>query len=619
MKQRFAFTGKCVAFLTCALIGISTAVADFGTISGDPTENHDRWSAKGGATSFEFITSLLDELRIDVAGPPASEGSGMPGQMQFAINKNEALDFWAPLAAWDGFTAGGLKHPEAFSISWPGGRIDSDGFYLRPAAPDTLELVDSNGNSLFRLDHIHTMLYPEDGTMTLWNMDMSMTPWLANQMGYPDFSGAVLATAFIRTGIEIPVGGQTEGACATPNWHDGVNFFTDVELSSLNQVQQVARQAGVRVAIAPSATLRNVGTADVPWFEKFTTEPPQGLNDYPDPYSRDQHPFLVWAMYRIVDDIPQQIGQSAVKHAFFTVNSSCSCSGGHILWTAASSPNGQACTDTYGVGNNNSPSHLGVRSEVPSFTGAWEQCGSMFAPGASAPGPCDQTVSGNTGDSFERRLVVAEEQLETDDADYFFEGWYVIRDDINIYNTMAYKPVTPTFGSSWSFPTGSQSQGPAIDAWVPPDTLEATQAHTREVASNGHFSVAVKVTPAGGSTYRYVYAVMNYDYDPRFNTFAVPLPAGVNVNNIQFLDGDNDSGNDWTSDTSGGNLTWTAPNYDATVEWGHMVTFVFEASHPPVEGPVTLMGEERPEELNPVVLGIDPNPALDFIEGFESP
>ena len=79
----------------------------------------------------------------------------------------------------------------------------------------------------------------------------------------------------------------------------------------------MAREAGVRVVIAPSATLRNVGTADVPWYPKFHT----GVGEtYPQPYDRDQHPFLVWALYRQTGEVFEQLAVSEAKHAFFTVN-----------------------------------------------------------------------------------------------------------------------------------------------------------------------------------------------------------------------------------------------------------------------------------------------------------
>ena len=593
----------------CAL----PASADFDSISGDSVNSSERWSASGGVTSFEFINNLLNDLEISIQGPANSLDSELPGELLFSIDSNRGMDFWAPAAAWDGFTSGALSHSEVLTITWPGGQLTTQGFEIRPASPDTLEMIDDQGNTLFRFNHIHTMLYPNDQRMTMENMDMRLSPWLASQMGYPDLGDFVIAVAFMHTEMDVPLGAIIEGTCATPNWHDGNNFLTDVELSTLGSIQTVARESGVRVAIAPSATLRNVGTADVPWYRKFDTGPG---DTYPPPYNRDQHPFLVWAMYMIVDDIPQQIGQSAVKHAFFTVNSSCSCSGGHILWTAESSPNGQACTDTYSVGNNNSETHLGIREEVPAFTGLWEQCGSMFAPGETPPGPCESTVSGSTPDDFERRLVVDEPKLSTPDAEFYFEGWYVIRDDINIFNTMAHKSVTPTLGSTWQFPSGAHTLGPAIDEWVAPNTIGALQAHARESTGEGHYSLAVKVTPLQGGQYRYVYALMNYDFDWRFKKLSLPIPAGVNISNTQYLDGDINGANDWAMSTDGGELSWTAPEGLAPL-WGYMVTFVFEADRAPAEGTVALEVDEREATMNPNVLRLSPDPGLDFEQGFE--
>jgi hypothetical protein len=600
----------------CTLFVSANAIADFGPISGDPAGPTARWSANDGRTSFRFDQDLLQELQISVIGPERDASSNMPGELEFRIQNDSGLDMWMPQAAWDGFAAGKLEHSEPFSLVWPDGQLELDGFSLVPVTGDALELVDKAGNSLFRLDYIHVMVYPEEETMTLWNMDMSLTPWLADRMGYSDLAGMVLASAFTRTSVDIPIGAVTQGSCDRPVWHNGTTALNDVELSNLGSVQQVAREAGVRVAIAPSATLRNVGTADVPWYQKFTTVPPQTFDDYPDPYSRDQHPFLVWAMYMFIDDIPQQIGQSAVKHAFFTVNGSCSCPGGHILWSAASAPNGQGCTDTYGVGTNDSPPSLGLRENIPAFTGEFEQCGgSIFAPGATPPGPCAQEHSGSTPDSFERRLVVAESQLETENASFFFEGWYVIRDDIDIFNTMAYKSVTPTFGSTWTFPSGVHTIGPAINAWVAPNTRGNNEAHTVEVTDHGHYSVAVKVSNLGGGQYRYVYALMNYDFDPRFNSFALSVPGDITISNIDFLDGDTDNANDWTSSNMGGQLSWTAPG-GAAVEWGHMVTFVFEADTAPVQSAVELTADELPLNYSPITLGLDPG--LDFNHGFEN-
>lgn len=614
MMQRIARTGMSHAILILSLLVSASAAADIPTVSGDEPDATARWSAGDGVTSFRLFPEVLDPIGVSIRGSPVGPASEMPGDLEYEIEPSSKLDFWAPWAAFDGFATGQLRHPGHLTIEWPGGRLDIDGFVLQPAGPDALDLVDRSGNHLFRLDHLHTMLYPDRHLMTLRNMDMGLSPWLAERMGYPELAGVVVGSAYTRSSIEIPVGAQTEGTCTTPNWHNGNEFVNDVELITLGGIQAFAWEPNVRVAVAPSATLRNVGTADVPWYQKFTTVPPATVDDYPDPYSRDQHPFLVWAMYRVVNGIPQQIGQSGVKHAFFTSNSACTCSGGDILWSADSAPNGKGCEDLYGASTNNSFSDLGIRQELPASTGAFEQCGSVFAPDATPPGPCAPDPIA-AQDNFDRRLVVAESELETADATYYFEGWYLVRDDVNIFNTMAHVSVTPTPpGAMWTFPSGPTQGGPAIDSWVSPDTLGATEAHAREATSHGHYSLAVKVTDLGGGNYRYVYALMNYDFDPKFESFSLAVPEGVSLSNIAFLDGDSSAANDWTSSTASGRLTFEAP-LDAALEWGFMATFVFEADQPPVEGVVRLAAEEAPLSFNPLVLGLTDAIHLD---GFEN-
>lgn len=617
MYPRMARTGMFKAILISALFFSTAVAADFPTISGDAVESFDRWTASGGSTSIRFDADLLEELDISVTAPARPAGSNMPGEFEFSVRGGSRLQVWAPRGAFDGLAAGELEHSGTLKLEWPGGRLETQGFILRPDSPESLELVDDAGNRLFRLDYIHAMLYREEDRVTLWNMDLRLSPWLADRMGYPDLANFVIGGAFSRAALDVPLDAPEGNLnCGPANWDDGGDFYTDVELSDLADIQEVAREANVRVAIAPAAMLRNVGTADVPWYEKFDT---LVGGDYPPPYDRDQHPFLVWAMYRIVDGIPQQIGQSAVKHAFFSTNTSCDCQGGHILWSAVSSPDGIGCADTYSVNNNDTPQHLGIREEVPAFSGEWEQCGSMFAPDAEPPGPCMQTESGSDSadPGFERRLVVEEEELETPNATYFFEGWYVIRDDINIFNTMAHRQVTPTFGSTWTFPIETpHTQGPAINSWVPPNTRATNQAHAVENTANGHYSVAVKVSEADGGNHRYVYAVMNYDFDPKFDSFSLALPEGVSLSNIDFLDGDSNGANDWNASTAGGRLTWTAPA-GAELEWGFMATFVFEADVAPTESEIEVTGSEAPLTLHTTVLGLVPGPSV-YRDGFEN-
>src|SRR5690606_23535220 len=65
------------------------------------------------------------------------------------------------------------------------------------------------------------------------------------------------------------------------------------------------------VANDPLGTSTELWTASIPWYQKFTAPSP--------PYNNDQHPYLIWNMYRTNPDGSfEQIGRSGVKHASLT-------------------------------------------------------------------------------------------------------------------------------------------------------------------------------------------------------------------------------------------------------------------------------------------------------------
>ncbi len=601
--------------LVLTVISLPLAGADWKPLSGAQAGPGDRWSVGHGVTTLRFDPGMLESLGWTVRGAITASSGALPDGYRLSIAAGSRLELWAPRAAFDGFADGKLAHDGRLAIEHAGGAIRLDDFMLQPSGPETLALKNAAGETWFELRHVHTMLYPEAGAATFLNMDLAIAGPLAEQLGQPEWTGLGVGQAFMETSLDVPEGETPQGVvgCTSPNWHDGSNFLTDIELYEMPEVQQAARQAGVRVAVAPSARLRNVGTADVPWYVKFTTLPG---DTYPAPYGRDQHPFLVWAMYRELSGVVQQIGVSDVKHAFFAQNTVCSCAGGNILWSAGSSPNGQGCADLYGWATNDNPTHLGPRSELVAAAGEWEQCGSLFAPGGAPPGPCDPTSSGATLDEFERRLVVQESMLGVNGASYWMEAWYVVRDDIDIFNSMAHVTVSPVLnGSVWIFSPGGTVPGAAIDEWVAPGTATATQQHTRVATASGHYSLTVKVTNLGGGDYRYAYALMNYDFDPGFDRLAFEIPQGVTVSNTGFADADGPGANDWTASTAGGELSFAAPA--AALGWGRMATFTFEADTPPISSAATIGIAEPAAETQVGILGLSLSSI--FQDGFEEP
>jgi hypothetical protein len=337
----------------------------------------------------------------------------------------------------------------------------------------------------------------------------------------------------------------------------------------MSQVNQVARAGGV-VAIAPSAVLRNVGVTDVPWISKFSSPAP--------PYNNDQHPYLIWNMYRVSNGRFEQIGASGLKHAFLTLNTGgCGCPSGSILWVG--------CEDTYSVGTNNSTGSLGPRKEITAHRGTWQRCGSIFDPDCNG---VQNSVPGFSGASDPRRLAVLETDLQVAGATYYFDSWYVVRDDVNIFNGMAYRQVTPTLGgTSWSFgPLGAQRAGAAVDAWVNPAAPGLNADNKKLNTGQGQLTLAAKATDVGGGRWRYDYALMNHDFDNGVASFSIPLSAGAVVTNTWFHDADRNPVTDWVASVTPGEIRFapasnpfTPKQYSPT--WGMLYSFSFEVDKAP--------------------------------------
>ena len=72
-----------------------------------------------------------------------------------------------------------------------------------------------------------------------------------------------------------------------------------------------------------------------------------------------------------------------------------------------------------------------------------------------------------------QRMKVPEKKLTHTAGDgnsFLFESWYIAREDINIYNSMATKSFSATWnGSTWAVGGNANYRlGPAIDRWVYP-------------------------------------------------------------------------------------------------------------------------------------------------------
>lgn len=525
---------------------------------------------------------------------------------------------------FEGLASGSLRFSGGFVLRGRRGSVAIAGVVVRSgASPRRLAIEDARGEWLFDGERMHFDYDAGRGRLRLSEIDLVVSSALAERLGAPRLAGVVLGRLELEAAVVRAIPGTPGGIeCSDPVWNGPV----DVRLSNLGSVQQVARAEG-RVAIAISAEIENVGGADVPWYRKFSGESP--------PYGNDQHPYLVWALYRRSPPSEsgatsfEQIGRSALKHAFFSANTDCACAGGHILWAPLGGPTHDVvpCSDSYGTGSNDDPNALGPRDEVDPFRGTWTSRGSFFD--ADEDGICDWDttgggdINGNDCDDltfsgpFDRRLSVLESELAVAGASYYVDAWYLVRGDVDLFDGIAWKQVAPSCDeTSCVFPfLTALAPGSPLDAWVPHDAPPAGSSHVRVDSGAGRLSLAVRTNALGGGWHRYEYALADHDFGRRVRAIRVPLPQGVAVENAVFRT------EGWTVTSGAGVLLFTAdaPTTDA-LDWGELVSFGFDAEAAPAAGSLDLTAHEEAPGLVFAAPGLTPGGALGaalFQDGFE--
>jgi len=600
------------------------------------------WSAWGGSMGLRFNPDLMRNLGIRIESRTGqTRETDFRNHEWFALREAGGLEFSVRSGSLQKFLGGSLRLVGGYVLKLAdGSTIDLRDVTLRvrPGDANILDVVSSDGKVWFFTDRIMFELADNNRTLAVRAADLRIMPELAQRLGAPEVSGWELGDFAMNTEVNIVGGGmEPERSCAVYPWPGvdvpnvpGAKYEADLFMQSLS-IQSVGCQScsgpngNGLAAFAPNSQLKNnvndgtpqatipgdpLGTssakytADIAWYQKFS-----GNNA---PYGNDQHPFLIWNLYRIdANGGLRQIGASGVKHAFLTVNSGCisQCGGSHQL--------GLGCSDTYGVGNNDSPSDMGPRSEIIPATGQWGRCGSIYDTN------CDgvQNSSGNT--AWTQRMKVPEKKLAHaagDGNSFLFESWYIARDDINIYNSMATLSVNPQFsGSQWAL-TGATGYrlGAAIDRWVDPANPGPNAKNVELSVPEGHAKVAVKVTDLGNGQWRYHYAVMNFDFaraetqgsEPNlrvlsnrgFDRFSVSVPAGVTILSPSSDVGDESSATNWRARIADGAITWstdasvggigssTRPPATTlpTLDWGTLYAFSFISTSPPADASAIL-------------------------------
>jgi len=599
------------------------------------------WSAWGGQIGIRWNRDLLSNLGVTIGDAPTGKLATQDFRLHewFDLRQSAGLQFTVSNAALRQFTGGSVQMRGGFVLKLrDGSSIDLRNLTLRARTDgsNVLDIVSGDGNVWLYSNSLMFRLADNDRGLEVKSADIRISQAFANRIGVPEAASWNLGDIAMNTQIFVQGADMAPDRVCNPYpWPDvavpsvpGAVYKADLFMQA-TQYDPVGCQNcdgtggtdGI-ASFAPSSTLRNnvndgtqaptisgdplgtssnLYTANVAWHEMFS-----GVND---PYANDQHPFLIWNMYRFnADGSIEQVGRSGVKHAFLTVNAGCldSCNNFDSL--------GRGCGDTYGSGNNDSAGDMGPRSEIVPATGIWGRCGSIW------DSSCTGSQHSNGNNSWTQRLQVHESQIDpavNAGATFMMESWYVARDDTNIYNSMATITGAPHHsGSTWSLSSQSSFKlGPAIDRWVSPTAPPANSLNTELAATEGHAKVAVKATDLGGGNWRYDYAVENLDFaraivqapqngpDPRvvsnkgFDSFSVPIPAGATVVATSFADGDLLAGNNWRAVVSGNAVRWgsgSTPLISPTarrapsLDWGTMFSFSVTVNRGPTNGSSTL-------------------------------
>lgn len=641
----------------------------------------DVWQSWGGQAAWHLNTDMLAAmgLRVERVSDASVDALPDPGHayrvLHFSALTTGALTFQARGQRLHALVDGALHYKGGFILTWPGGRADLRGYALRPhvgktAEPFMMDLVDSHGRVLLLIDHAHAALTQGQTRLSMRDMNVRVSPQLAQRIGRPQWAmrtiGRMSVTA--RVTVRAASANATAAICSGP-WptEAAANQITNIRLyqkysdsvqamrchlPNSGQPELGAQCPGTStdglVVIAPDSSLENVGDTAVPWYRKFNANRFNEDGQAQPPYNNDQHPFLVWNLYRMdADGGMAQIGQSGVKHAFWAANNFCQCTttNYHVIFPQ--------CRDTYSVSNNDDSLQLAPRSELIPAQGIWGRCGSVYdrdCDGQWDHDANDKPVPGAAND-FDLRLVASEGDLLpalNPGARYFFEYWYLVRDDEDIHDTMGYREVTPykytgTGGlGDWNFSPQGLQLGPAINAWVDPQLPGANQASHGLSTDEGEIRVAVRVDPLPDGRWRYRYAVMNLDFaramiDPAhasepnlkilsnagFDGIDIPLPADVAASDLQFGDADRDAANAWTGTMGSGTASWRAPADNGissnTLDWGTLYSFSFVASTAP--GPADLVLQVATSKsgmpTSYTVPGLSPRSDLIFSHSFE--
>ena len=371
--------------------------------------------------------------------------------------------------------------------------------------------------------------------------------------------------------LSVAATGLVAGLAAQSNVVPGL----DGRLTVINDLSYWGRRGPAHpngeVGMSMLNTMCNPGSVNIPWAAAM----------------QENHPWFGFLITRVTDDRIEQINEwSFCKHAWTSVNVNGAC--GTCIDPGTGALMGLNCSDTYGAGINANRDDLGPPWEIDPWLGTWTAVGSYFdigdpsQPGYPAPADGNDSLNNNifNGDPVWNRVTVDEVDLLTPGASYYY-GLQLVHNGEAVANrgdNLAHRGFNPSWnGSGWLFNNNSEGQvyGSILDRWP-----GATVHQGGNGNDDGRFFVASKVTPLGGGSYHYEYAVHNVDNSRAGASLRVPIDATATATNFSFGDIDTEVNNDWTVQRVGNEIVFTA-TANNPIEWNTIYNFGFDADFPP--------------------------------------
>lgn len=332
------------------------------------------------------------------------------------------------------------------------------------------------------------------------------------------------------------------------------------------------------IGMACSYAMCNPGTVPIQWTA------PMNAN----------HPMFAMSVVRESNGRFEQITDAEttyVKHAFGAANSASTCGG-----TCQTTGTGLRvnCTDVYGASLNGSRFYLGPASEIDPWTGIWNPVGSYFDrgdPEVAPPGNTDgvRSLQSNSGgfptDPVKNRVTLKEQDLLVPGTLWYCCHIVVRGEDGDLHwDNLGHRQLTAQWnGATWALGApGAFNQGSVLSKWT-----GASLSNARNGEDDGHFLVAVKVTPLTGGMYHYEYALQNVDNHRGGASLRIKVCPTTTVTNITFRDTNANPLDEWIATRVGTELAFNAAPTNP-LDWNHIYNFGFDCDVAPMAGNVVV-------------------------------